>query len=91
VRRMTPFWSSACVLVIVLFLLFTAGDLAAEGAQGDTSGLSYSDSPGGAPDTLWGGPSSPGDHTGDPNDYDKTLPPSPGWLWFANWLLGIGL
>ena len=89
-RRKTQFRTPVWVLVTVLILLSTAGDLTAEGAQGGPSGPVPWDYPGGSPDTLWGGSGNQGGHLGDPNDYDKTLPPSPDWFVVVIWLLGIG-
>jgi len=81
--------SKAHVLVLLtfIFLLFTAGEIAAEAAKG---GIGLPSTPGycgGGPDTLASGPPNPG-HDGDPNDYDKTDPAAPIWIWVVTWMVG---
>lgn len=88
-RRLNHSRAHVLVLLAIIFLLFTAGEIAAEAAK---SGIGLPSSPGycgDVPDTLASGPPNPG-HEGDPNDYDRTDPTAPLWIWVVTWMVGIG-
>lgn len=88
-QRMMQLRTPILVLLTAILVLFSAGDLAAGVTRGACSGPIFPGDHGGSPDTLWGGPSVPG-HDGDPNDYDKSPPTEPVWLWLVSWLVGVG-
>ncbi len=73
-----------CGIILFVFLLFVgAGDIGA-GAGQDELIPGPPDCGVGAPsDTSWGGPWTPGNGDGDPNDYDYWIPI---WLWMGSWV-----
>lgn len=81
-----PIW----LALSALLLLVSAGDIAAESATRQIAGSLPTLDTGGNPDTLYGGPANPGSQEGDPNDYDKTIPTTPVWLWIVQLLMGKG-
>ena len=88
VRRKPQLRALGWIQVTACLLFLMVGNLAADPGGGGPEWPNPDFGTGGEPDTLLGGPHNPGSD-GDPNDYDKTFPAHPDWLWIVGWLAGV--